>query len=163
MSVRWTLFNLIAMKKILMIAVMALGFVATAAAGDGPRAIGIRGGYGVELSYQHNLGSNFVEADLGLVGSYINVAATYNWMIATPQFTDRGDWGVYAGPGASVGLGGGFHVAAAGMVGLEYQFWFPLQLSVDIRPQLGLGMGGDEPLGLHFSGYWPTLGVRYKF
>ena len=86
-------------------------------------------------------------------------------MIAQPNWTSRGTWGFYAGPGAAVGLklgnserDGYFHVAAAGMVGLEYTFWFPLQLSFDLRPQIGAGFGH----GLYWA-ITPSLGVRYRF
>ena len=54
------------MKKIILVAALVLGFAAAAVAQ--PRALGLRGGYGVELSYQHTLGENFLEADLGLGG-----------------------------------------------------------------------------------------------
>ena len=92
------------MKKIILVAALVLGFAAAAAAQ--PRAVGLRGGYGVEATYQHTLGANFLEANLGLGGfNGLNVAATYNWMIAQPNWTDRGEWGVYAGPGAAVQLG----------------------------------------------------------
>ena len=153
------------MKKIILIAAMVLGFAVAAVAQ--PRAIGLRGGYGVELSYQHTLGANFVEADLGLCVGALNLGATYNWMIAQPQWTDRGEWGFYAGPGAVVGMDlfgdvKHFSVAAAGQVGLEYTFWFPLQLSIDIRPQLGVGFA-NKAAGFYFGGFWPTLGVRYRF
>ncbi len=149
------------MKKIILIAAMALGFVVTAVAQ--PRAVGIRGGYGIEASYQHTLGDKFVQADLGLLGRGFNLAGTYNWMLAKPQWTDRGEWGFYAGPGASIGFGvtNTAHVAVAGMVGLEYTFWFPVQLSVDIRPQFGLDFGNG--VGFHASGFWPAFSVRYKF
>ena len=84
-------------------------------------------------------------------------------MIAQPQWTSQGEWGFYAGPGVAVGLGLGeasyFSLAVAGMVGLEYTFNFPLQLSLDVRPQIGLGFGGH---GLHW-GLMPALGVRYRF
>ena len=153
------------MKKIILVAAMVLGFAVAASAQ--PRAIGLRGGYGVELSYQHTLGENFLEADLGL-GAFngLNVAATYNWMLAQPDWTSKGEWGVYAGPGVALGLGFGdasyFNVGIAGQVGLEYTFWFPLQLSVDLRPQLGLvTAGGASAFGLW--GWYPSLGVRYKF
>jgi hypothetical protein len=149
------------MKKIILMAVAVLGFAVAGAAQ--PRAVGIRGGYGLEASYQHTLGENFIEADLGLYTfTAVNLGATYNWMIAQPQWTDRGEWGVYAGPGANLGLGlnGWFNVAVCGQVGLEYTFWFPLQLSVDIRPSLGFSTG-DEPL--YFGGFYPCIGVRYKF
>lgn len=146
------------MKKIVLIAAMVLGF--TFAASAQPRAIGARLSYGAELSYQHTLGQNFLEADLGLGDfRYLNVAATYNFMIAKPDWTDRGEWGFYAGPGIALGAGKDlFNVGVAGQVGLEYTFWFPLQLSIDMRPQLGL-------VGDHFGlwGWYPQLGVRYRF
>ena len=146
------------MKKIILVAALVLGF--TVAASSQPRAVGIRFAYGAELSYQHNMGADFIEADLGLGNfQYLNIAATYNFMIAQPNWTDRGDWGFYAGPGVALGAGKDiFNVGVAGQVGLEYSFWFPLQLSIDIRPQLGL-------VGNTFGiwGWYPQLGVRYKF
>ena len=155
------------MKKIFLIAAMMLGVAAAAIAQ--PRAVGLRGGYGIEVSYQHTLSDKFAQVDLGLAAGGFNLAGTYNWMLATPQWTDRGEWGFYAGPGASIGsgvmslnsYGYAFHVDVAGMVGLEYTFWFPLQLSVDIRPQLGVGFGPKA--GIHATGFWPAFSARYKF
>ncbi len=149
------------MKKILLVAALVLGFAAAAAAQ--PRAIGIRGGYGVELSYQHSLGSNFLEADLGLNTFYsLIVAASYNFCIA--QF--GGGFYFYAGPGAALGLGFGenahFNVGVAGQIGLEYIFDFPLQLSIDLRPQIGIGIV-NKGVGLGFWGWYPNLGIRYAF
>ena len=147
------------MKKIILLAAMLLGFAVAAAAQ--PRAVGLRLGYGAEATYQHNVGSaNFIEANLGLNDfSTLNVAGTYNWMIAQPQWTDRGEWGFYAGAGAAVGFAQkSVYVGAAGQAGLEYSFWFPLQLSIDIRPQLGLV---NSKFGLW--GWYPHLSVRYKF
>ena len=153
------------MKKIILLAAMVLGFAFAASAQ--PRALGIRGG---ELSYQHSFGQNFLEVDGGLGFGYgtrgsVNVGATgiYNFMIAQPQWTDRGEWGFYAGPGATVGLGLGdanyLTLAAAGMVGLEYTFWFPLQLSLDFRQHLGFSFG-EKPLWTPSS---IALSVRYRF
>ncbi len=150
------------MKKILIIAAFVLAF-ATAASAQ-PRAIGIRGGYGVELSYQHNMGgANFLEADLGLnTFNALNVAATYNFSLA--QFGDG--FNVYGGPGAAVGVGFGeagyFNLGIAGQLGLEYVFPFHLQLSIDLRPQIGLGFV-NEGIGLGFWGWYPNLGIRYSF
>ena len=146
------------MKKIIIAAAMLLGFAIAASAQ--PKALGLRFGYGAELSYQHNFGgANFLEADLGLGDfKYLNVAATYNFMIAQPTWTDRGEWGFYAGPGLAVGAGETLHIGIAGQCGLEYTFHFPLQLSIDIRPQLGLV---DEAFGIW--GWYPHLGVRYRF
>ena len=150
------------MKKILVIAALVLGFAVAASAQ--PRAIGVRVGNGGEVSYQHSLGNNFLEVDgglgLGFDGTF-NVGATgiYNFMIS--EF--GGGFGFYAGPGAGVGLGLGdanyFSLSAAGMVGIEYTFAFPLQLSLDFRQHIGIGFGGH--------GIWAPssvgLGIRYKF
>lgn len=55
------------MKKIIIIAALALGFAVAASAQ--PRAIGGRLAYGLEASYQHTVrGADFVEANLGLFG-----------------------------------------------------------------------------------------------
>ena len=154
------------MKKIILIAALVFG-VAVAATAQ-PRAVGGRLAYGVEASYQHYVGGeNFVEANLGLCYfSALNATATYNFMIAQPAWTARGEWGFYAGPGASVGVGfnGGASIAVAGQVGLEYTFWFPLQLSVDLRPQIGVWLNNGAGFytgGLY--GFVPCLSVRYRF
>ncbi len=145
------------MKKIILVAALVLGFAVAASAQ--PRAIGIRGGWGVELSYQHTLGANFAELDLGLAGNNLNLAGSYNMSFA--QFGNG--FNAYWGPSASVGLGfnpGWFGLGVGANVGIEYVFNFPLQLSLDIRPQLGLQFGG----GVHLQYWgWPTLGVRYAF
>ena len=143
------------MKKILLIAAMVLGFAVAASAQ--PRAIGLRGGVGLaNVTYQHSMGTNFLEAGLGLYDSAFSVEGVYNFMLAQPSWTSRGEWGVYAGPGANVVLGNSvFDIAVVGQVGLEYTFWFPLQLSIDVRPPFGLNNG--------FSGFYPALGIRYRF
>ena len=151
------------MKKIILVAAMVLGFAVAASAQ--PRALGARIGNGGEVSYQHQLGANFLEVDGGLglgFDKVLNVGATgiYNFMIAQPTWTDRGEWGFYAGPGASVGLGIGeasyLTLGIAGMVGLEYTFWFPLQISIDFRQHVGIGQGLWMPSSV-------GLGIRYKF
>lgn len=142
------------MKKIILAAALVLGFAVAASAQ--PKAIGIRGGYGAELSYQHYVGdSKFVEADLGLGDfKYLNVAATYNFILS--EFGNG--FRAYAGPGLAVGLGEYLHLGVAGQVGIEYNFDVPLQLSLDVRPQLGLV---NEAFGIW--GWYPHLGIRYRF
>jgi hypothetical protein len=147
------------MKKIIMIAAMVLGFAVAATAQ--PRALGAGISYGVDLRYQHTVaGVDFIEADLGLSNfNALNVAATYNFMIAQPAWTAQGEWGFYVGPGVAVGAAKDiFMVGAACQVGLEYTFDFPLQLSLDVRPQLGL-----VGQGFGIWGWYPHLGVRYRF
>ena len=154
------------MKKIILAAALVLGFAVAASAQ--PRALGVRLGNGGEISYQHQLDANFLEVDGGLglgFDGVFNVGATgiYNFMIAQPAWTDRGEWGFYAGPGARVGLGVGehsyFNLAAAGMIGLEYSFWFPLQLSIDYRQVLGYSLGLDKL----YAPYSFALSLRYRF
>lgn len=155
------------MKKAILIIALALGFAATVSAQ--PRAIGGRLGYGLEASYQHTLGGeNFLEADLGLFGyDSINAAASYNFMIVQPQWTTRGEWGIYAGPGVYLGgyTTGHFRMGVLANVGLEYTFWFPLQLSADLRPQFGFYTGkGDTAYDIEgVFGLVPTISVRYRF
>ncbi len=157
------------MKKIIIIAIMTLAV--TLAANAQPKAIGGRLGYGLEASYQHNVGqnANFMEIDLGLgfVGG-LQLNGAYNFMIAQPEWTTKGEWGFYAGP--SVGAAylwyvNGGSITVGGQLGLEYTFDFPLQLSVDIRPQIGAlfysGYAGFYMGGLF--GFIPCLSVRYRF
>lgn len=190
------------MKKFIMIAALALG-VSVAAIAQ-PKAIGGRVGYsGFEVSYEHILGgSNFIELNAGLdyiYGIGAKVGATYNFMVAQPNWTNRGEWGLYVGPGITTGwvgdrmktkisaedvifegsatasyFGRGFMIGLAAQVGLEYTFWFPLQLSVDIRPYIGMHLGkyygeyvdSKAQLGFYNAGLWgfiPTVSVRYRF
>ena len=153
------------MKKIILIAALTLG-VAFAAAAQ-PKAIGLRLGWSVEASYQHNVnGADFVEANLGTFGyAGLDLSSTYNFMIAQPAWTDRGEWGFYAGPGLALGFFHGTSIAVQGQVGLEYTFWFPLQLAIDLKPQIGVvmwnGGAGFWTPGLY--GFSPCLSVRYRF
>jgi hypothetical protein len=146
------------MKKIIIIAAMLLGFAVAASAQ--PRAIGIRN---AGISYQHSVGADFIEAGIGLYGTAFSVEGVYNIMLAQPSWTSRGEWGFYAGPGANVGLGNKlFNVAVVGQVGLEYTFWFPLQLSLDVRPQVGFASAAGVS-SFYMGGFYPALGVRYRF
>ena len=144
------------MKKALVIIAAVLGFAVAAAAQ--PRAIGARIGYGAELSYQHSLGSNFIEADLGWnlgVGA-LDLGLSYDFAIAPV-----GPFNFYAGPSAQLWAGFGeasyIGLGVGAQVGLEYCFDFPLQLSLDWRPLFNI---------LPATGFgWQSLGlgVRYLF
>ena len=156
------------MNKFILIAALVLG-VAFAAAAQ-PKAIGLRWGMNTEISYQHNLGgANFVEANLGtfLAGKpSFDISSTYNFMIAQPAWTSRGDWGIYAGPGLALGFNSWeTHFAIQGQVGLEYTFWFPLQLAVDLKPQFGFEVR-NRYTDFFFDGLYgfaPSFSVRYRF
>ena len=162
------------MKKALLILAAVLGLFVAASAQ--PKALGARFGAGpLEVSYQHWMGDpNFLEITGGLYifnGSSFQVTGTYNWMLCEPDWTPRGNWGVYAGPGVTLGSarvkknGGDVYVTSAmygvvAQLGLEYTFWFPLQLSIDVRPVI-LGYTGE----FYSNPRWliPTLSARYTF
>lgn len=153
------------MKKILAIAVLVLGISIAAAAQ--PKALGLRFGYNTEISYQHNLnGADFVEANLGTFGfNSFDLSSTYNFMIAQPAWSARGEWGFYAGPGLALGFNRIVSIAVQGQIGLEYTFWFPLQLAVDLKPQFGFlaGNGGTAYFKGGLYGFIPSISVRYRF
>ena len=142
------------MKKFIMViaAVLCLSSAAFAQS----RALGVRATYGAELSYQHSIGSNFVEADLGWFKNGFYLAGVYDFV-----FASEGNFNFYAGPGAAVGFyndseTSGINLGIAGQLGLEYNFNIPLQLSLDWRPVFNFIHGGFGWEGI-------ALGIRYRF
>lgn len=103
--------------------------------------------------------------------SGIGATATYDWInpfgTAIP-WNNKGEWNWSIGVGAGLGIYGfrapWFYAGAVGHVGVEYNFWFPLQLSVDYRPNLGIVAAGGG-VGFNTTGLYSgiTLGVRYLF
>ncbi len=164
------------MKKYLLIAVLA---VASLAAYAQPRAIGANLGSGLGFSYQHGFGeTNMLDVAVSvpvLGGWGIGGKVTYDWIDpfgATVPWNEKGEWHWYMGVGGSGGIYGfnapNWYVGAAGHFGIEYDFWFPLQLSLDWRPTIGVvGNHADNGGGIGFNllGLYDgiTLGVRYKF
>ena len=175
------------MKKILLAVILAtvstMGFAQ-------PRAIGIRTGVsGLEASYEHNMKRNqFLEGNFGIDFGYaangtpgVKATAIYNFVWARPAWTNKGSWALYAGPGLSMGYVNdsihykvekeivhyndeGFMIGACVQVGLEYTFWFPLQLSVDLRPTIGghfADRAGFYDNGL--LGFSPNISAKYRF
>ena len=121
-------------------------------------------------------------------GSTVQAALTYDWIDpfgAKFPTIEKGEWHWYMGVGAAGGFGweawgyapgtgtavGGTanwgFAAGAGRVGVEYDFWFPLQLSIDFRPTLGASLYDNKNGGARAGLYWEmtclALGVRYKF
>jgi len=142
------------MKKIFAVVVAVFAFVALASAQ--PRALGVRVGWGGEISYQHTLGAeNFLEVDAGWGANSVSIGAAYDFQIAPV-----GPFGFYAGPSAQVWMGGDddFVLGVGAQVGLEYIFpSFPLQISLDWRPVFDL---------IPSTGFgWQSvgLGIRYAF
>ena len=146
------------MKKLL-ISLIALVALTTAANAQYSSALGVRVGagsaWGAELSYQGYLGNiNRVELDLG--GSYtgVSIATIYHW-----HWFLAGGFGFYIGPGIQgylvekhLGLGVG------GQVGIDYQFNAPIQLSLDVRPMWDIFSTTGAALN-----YGAALGIRYAF
>ena len=117
-------------------------------------------------------------------GYTVQAAFTYDWIdpfgAKFPEM-EKGEWHWYMGVGAAGGYGwwaygygygyGGAgnwgFLGGAGRVGVEYDFWFPLQLSLDWRPTLGASLMDNGAGGVMSGLYWEmtsiALGVRYKF
>lgn len=155
------------MRKAISVSILILSVLAVSAQ---PRSLGVRLGTECQLSYQHQCGNNgnFLQLDLGyeLINLW-NAAGSYDFMLARPGWTDRGEWGIYAGPALKVGGAGvGLYLAAGAQVGLEYAFEFPLQISIDVRPTVGVsfvsGAAGFYAGGVIFGGT-PCISVRYCF
>lgn len=151
------------MKKVLTLLCVFPVFVA-ARAQVTDNAIGIRAMVGVEFSYQHAFSDrNRLEGDIGWANrnsySYWKVSGTYQW---TFPIQEGFNW--YIGPGCSVGRWrafeskndfGGTYFNLAGQIGAEYYFHFPLQVSIDMRPELPL-MNGYADFDVS-----PGISVRY--
>lgn len=162
------------MKKTFIIAVIALGLGSTAMAQDiAENAIGIRigdaSGFSTEVNYQRALGGNN-RAEFGLSWRSANnfnavkLTGLYQWV-----WNIDGGFNWYAGVGPSLGFfdlddsrfdddNSELFVNVAGDIGIEYRFDFPLQLSLDFRPEVGLINDIDDSLEFDVA-----LGVRYTF
>lgn len=164
------------MKKFIFIAA-ALILCIPAISNAQPKAIGGRIGGNFEFSYQHSLAAgqngypNFIQVDLGAAFPYTGhfgavASATYNFVFSKPDWTSRGEWEWFAGPGLSTGYQGGFVLGVTGQVGLQYTFDFGLQLGASFRPSFGFGVNSNHAWFWEdavYSGLVPTISVRYAF
>ena len=157
-------------KSIILVAILAIVSVGSAIAQ--PRAIGANIGYGIDLSYQHSLGeANMIDVSINIpFFEGIGATATYDWVNpfgAVIPWDYEGQWNWNLGVGAGLGIYGfkapAFYAGVVGHVGISYDFWFPMQLSLDYRPNIGIV--GGEGLTFNTSGLYSgiTLGVRYLF
>ena len=160
-------------KSLILAAILAVLCVGSAVAQ--PRSIGANLGYDIGFSYQHSFGeANFLDVAVDLPHlNGIGGIVTYNWLnpfsTAVP-WEYKGAWNWYLGVGAAGGFYGlfdktllnGAYVGVAGQVGIAYDFWFPLQLSLDYRPNFGVYFGDKVDFNKH-GFYGITLGVRYLF
>ena len=157
-------------KSIILVAILAIVSVGSAIAQ--PRAIGANLGYGIDLSYQHSLGeANMIDLSINIpFFEGIGATATYDWVNpfgAVIPWDYEGQWNWNLGVGAGLGIYGfkapAFYAGVVGHVGVSYDFWFPMQLSLDYRPNIGIV--GGEGIRFNTSGLYSgiTLGVRYLF
>lgn len=191
------------MKRFLIAFAVLLGTAVAVSAQS--RSSGFRiGAAGLDAVYQHSLSKNtFIEGNFGLDFGVNNNAGfkltgIYNMVLARPAWTDKGSWAIYAGPGVSLGnvhdmvtyevindkmtfSDNGFMLALTGQIGLEYNFQSPLQISVDLRPMIGLHVndgkfrdpatnkvveGFESKVGFYGNGligFIPNISVRYRF
>lgn len=165
------------MKKLILSTFMLIGLAFSSNAQDiSKNAIGLRlgdnDGFGGEVSYQRGLSeNNRLEFDLGWRNSNhvdaFKLVGLYQWV-----WNIDGGFNWYAGVGAGVGSwsvdkkyygndASGSYVLAAGDIGIEYNFDFPLQLSLDFRPEVYFGGDYSD----YRDGFGPdiALGVRYRW
>lgn len=162
------------MKKLLLLILVVFGFSMTAEAQSVARnALGLRlgdsNGFGTEISYQRGLSeNNRLELDLGWVNrnhyDAFRLVGLYQWV-----WNIEGGFNWYAGVGAGLGSrdfdshpnhrhgGNGVFGLIAGDIGIEYDFDFPLLLSLDFRPEIGFDDYNDD------LGFDIALGIRYQF
>lgn len=163
------------MKTNILIAFMLFGIAISAQSQNfSKNAIGLRlgsnDGYGTEISFQTRLSpKNRLELDLGFSDnnneSVFKLAGIYQWVWKI----DSGlNW--YAGVGGGLGSwnyddndeinDNGAFAFIAGDIGIEYNFNFPLQLSLDLRPEIYFNSDSyiEDNFGANLG-----LGIRYTF
>jgi len=141
------------MKKIVFVFVL----VALSAGTINAQNLGLRLGWGAELSYQHPLGdANRLELNLGLsdFDGGLGLSGTYQWLRPL-----EGNFNWYIGAGAGVGIwDSNFNLAAIGQLGIEFNFpSAPIQLTLDWQP----GLAVVPSIGFWWNSF--GLGIRYRF
>lgn len=160
-------------KLVLTLAVLFSGIFWVQAQKISANALGLRlgdnDGFGGEISYQKAFkANNRLEFDLGWRNSKnvdaLKLVGLYQWV-----WNIDGGFNWYAGAGAGLGTwsyningakDSGVYALAAGDIGIEYNFDFPLQLSLDFRPELYLNSNDwrNDSFGPDIA-----LGIRYKW
>lgn len=160
-------------KTFFLLVLLFSGMCTVSAQSISPNAIGLRvgdnDGFGTEVNYQRALGdTNRLELGLGWrdaenFNAY-RLTGIYQWV-----WNLDGNFNWYAGAGAAVGSfdfdsnsgyddDSSLFVNAAGNIGIEYDFNFPLLLSLDFRPEIGLVNDVDDSFEFDIA-----LGIRYQF
>ena len=156
------------MNKLLLVLIAVIGLQFAANAQE--KAIGLRFGYGTEVSFQMPVGANRLEIDLGRLETLLNTyyhyftgAFSYQWTFPISAVNGLG-W--YVGP--CIGAGwymssyytSGLTLGVGAIGGVDYKFAkIPLQLSVDFRPLYNVL---NKSYYSNFD-YSTALGVRYCF
>lgn len=148
-----------------------------------------------QIFLEGNVGIDYYRSMAGF-----KVEALANYVFLKPSWTSRGDWAIYGGAGLATGYvydislstftyvhpyygtreqvhdswGKGFMLGIPLQAGISYTFWFPLQLSIDIRPIMGFQVAerihpdsdrrsrtGFYSGGLY--GFIPSLTASYTF
>lgn len=165
------------MKKVLLTAIILLSLVFSAQSQNiSKNALGLRlgdnDGFGGEISYQRGLSkNNRLELDLGFRNSNdvdaFKLSGIYQWV-----WNIDGGFNWYAGVGGGLGswnydyrINGnqykdnGTFIFVAGDLGVEYNFDVPIQLALDIRPELYFNDNyRDDNFGPDLA-----LSIRYRF
>ena len=156
------------MKKLLILsAIFTLTAGAVLGQSISQNALGLRigdnDGFGGEVSYQRYLKeNNRLEFDLGWRDSKnvdaFKLVGLYQWVMPI-----EGGFHWFVGAGAGIGSfdaddNDGIFALVAGDIGIEYDFDFPLILSLDVRPELGFNDSYSDDLDLDIA-----LGIRYQF
>lgn len=161
------------MRKLVLLVFVFVGLSFTAEAQRiSENALGLRlgdsDGFGAEISYQRATGdNNRLEFGLGWRDSKnydaFRLVGLYQWV-----WTLDGNFNWYAGAGGGLASYDIDNVPpgtddsetslfVAGDIGIEYNFDFPLLISLDFRPEISFGDIDDD------LGFDVALGLRYQF
>ena len=141
------------MKKLILSSIVILLLMSTLTVNAQQNALGVRLGYGGELSFQTKLSGNRGEADLGWWEHGFTLTGIYQWVKPLQQ-----GFAWYVGAGATLSSWDkGTGVGAVGNLGLEYNLSIPLQLSLAWRPEFYLTPSTG------FYGNSIGFSIRYKF
>ena len=172
------------MKKVLVAVILIVGMVSNSQAQKiAKNALGLRlsdnYGIGLAASYQRGLSSNHrLELDLG-VWNHDYRTDDYHYDTQTVKFVGLFQWVMpiqnrfnwYVGVGGGAGTfnnredndypdNGAFGLVA-GDIGVEYNFKFPLQLFIDVRPEVGFG--DYRYTNREFNSFGPDIGTGARF
>ncbi|MBP7477023.1 MAG: hypothetical protein KA797_00760 [Chitinophagales bacterium] len=127
------------------------------AGGEFKNAIGIKGGYGLGLTYKRYFNQNGAfEGILHWFPGSARISALYEFIIPIKPVDNLS---FFVGPGAHLGLGPVVWFGMDAIVGIEYQLKeIPVNLSLDWQPGIDI-VGG----GVGFWGGQGGLAVRYTF